>query len=431
MNLRRTLRKLLASNPFILGFSFLLAFGIWLGVTVSVAPEETRVFARVPVTIDMSEVVENLGLEAFVPQDGIFVEVTVRGKRYVLNEVTAEQISVSATTAAVGSAGIKTLRISATRASSRDFQILPLSQQEINVLFDERREQEFQLETVLLDDSGKVIKDKQTIAPKGYIVDHELLSASSVTLSGPASEIARIKSVTATAQLVEKLTETAAFTASVAIHTTDGATLQFVNVMTDEVTMTIPIYKNVTLPVTVEWLNAPAAYTEKPLNFTCRPRRAQFGISESQLEEITSITIGAVDFALLPANAKTEFSFPAAEIRQHRLLSGEEVFRVTVDTTGTRSNEFAVPHNNIQMINAPQGIVARVAAGSLDAVTVAGSSRSIRRLDSTDIYAEADLENITTRNAEITMPVRVFVRGYDDCWVIGEYEITLMITLVE
>ncbi|MDR3345122.1 MAG: hypothetical protein LBT21_05990, partial [Oscillospiraceae bacterium] len=203
------LRKLFATNPFLMGFSFVLAFAIWLAVTVGVAPEEERVLAHIPVSIELTDAVKNLNLEPFTANDGYFIDVTVTGKRYVLNELTPEQISVRAQTATVGSAGLKSLRLSATSAAGTDFQITYLSQQEINVLFDENREQEFQLETVLLDSSGKLIKDMQAAAPTGYVVDHELLSNSTVTLSGPASEIARVKSVTATAQLTDKLTDTA------------------------------------------------------------------------------------------------------------------------------------------------------------------------------------------------------------------------------
>ncbi|MDR1410208.1 MAG: hypothetical protein LBJ12_08140 [Oscillospiraceae bacterium] len=430
MKPRRKLRKIFASNPFVLGLSFVLAFVIWLMVTVSVAPEEERTLAHIPVSIELTDAVQNLNLEAFTAKDGYFIDVTIKGKRYVLNEITPEQINVRAQTATVGSAGLKSLRLSATSSAAKDFQIVRLSQQEINVLFDERKEQDFQLETVLLDSSGKPIKNMQSAAPKGYLVDHELLSTSSVTLVGPASEIARIKSVTATAQLTETLTETAAFTAAIAPQTSDGAALQFVTVQAgDEITMTIPVYKRVTLPITVEWLNAPAAYAAKPLSIVCNPKTAQFGISESLLDEITAVTVGTVDFAKLPAGQKNEFKFPAAEVRQFKLLSNEESFRVTVDTTGKKSANYAVPHSNIQLQNAAPGITVQVAPGMLGEVTVAGSSTGIDKLEGGDIYAEADLGEVKAQNGEVTVPARVFVKGYDDCWVIGEYKVTLVVTV--
>jgi hypothetical protein len=177
----------------------------------------------------------------------------------------------------------------------------------------------------------------------------------------------------------------------------------------------------------VEWLNAPAAYAEKPLAVTCSPKTARFGISESLVAETTSVAVGTLDFAKLPAGKKTVFTFPAAEVRQFKLLSGEETFRVTVDTTGTTSERFAVPHSNIQLQNAAQGITVRAAPGTLDTVTVAGSPASIDKLEGGDIYAEADLTAVKAQSGEVTVPARVFVKGYDDCWVIGAYKVELII----
>lgn len=427
---RRKVRRLFASNPFILGFSLVLSFGIWLGITVGVAPEEERVLPRVHVTFEQTAAIAELNLEAFVPQESLFVDVTVKGKRYILNEITPEQIIVRAQTVMVGSAGLKSLRLTAVNASAKDFQIVRLSQQEVSVLFDELREQDFQLETVLLDASGKPLKNKDSAAPKGYKVDHELLSNSSVTLSGPASEISRVKTVTATAQLTGKLTDTRAFPVTIAPQTGDSVPLQFVTINTaDEVTMTLPVYKSVSLPVTVEWLNVPPAYAEKPLKITCSPQKARFGISESQLEEVKSVTVGMIDFSKLRAGRMTEFKFPAAEVRQYKLLSDEEFFKVSVDTTGKVSDVFAVPHSNIQMLEAPEGITVQAAPGSLDAVTVAGSAASLKALESGDIYAEADLTGVRAQNGEVAVPARVFVRGYDDCWIIGEYVISLVLKM--
>ncbi|MDR1805403.1 MAG: hypothetical protein LBQ80_01325 [Clostridium sp.] len=424
------LRKLISSNPFLLLLSFVLAFSIWLGVTVSVAPEEEIVLAHVPVSIELTDAIKELNLEAFTSPDGVFVDVTIKGKRYVLNEIGSEQISVKAQTSTVGSAGLKTLRLSATSQSSKDFEIVRLSQQEISVLFDERKEQEFQLETVVVGVDGKTIKDLQEVAPKGYIVDHELLSGSSVTLSGPSSELARVKTVTATVQLTKQLTDTTPFTAALALQTADGATAQYVTIQTEEeVTMTIPVYKEVSLPLTVDWLNAPAAYTEKPLSFSISPQKAKFGISESLIGDVDSVSVGTVDFAKLPAGKKTVFKFPAVELPQYKLLSGEESFSVTVDTSGTVSKSFAVPHQNVQLQNAESGMVAQISPGSLDSVTVAGSPESIAKLTGSDIYAEADLDSVKVQNGSATTAVRLFVKGYNDCWVIGSYKIVLTVTM--
>ncbi|MCL2023002.1 MAG: CdaR family protein [Oscillospiraceae bacterium] len=426
MKIKALLRKILASNPMLAGLSFLLAVAIWLGITVSFAPLEQRVFPRVPIIIDSA--MEAGDLEAFIPTDGLFVDVTVEGKRYVLNEMSAEQITVRAGAPITGTAGVRSLRLSASNSSRSDFQILELSQTEVNVLFDERREHEFQLEPAIVGEDGKPLRNKD-VAPDGYVVDHELLSTYTVTLTGPASEIARVSSVTATAQLGEQITDTRAFIAALAIQTRDNTPLNFVSIQSDnEIIMTIPVYKRVRLPVDVEWLNAPPAYIQAPLSFTATPRRVDFGISESILDDVSVVTVGTIDFASLSAGKKTKFTFPAAEIRQHRLLGNVENFVITVDTTNKTSGKFAVVHQNIQMLGAAEGVTVQVAAGALDEVEVVGSSRSIRALEGTDLFAEADLTGIQPSENSISVPVRVFVKGYDDCWVFGEYKISITLT---
>ncbi|MDR0883630.1 MAG: hypothetical protein LBN05_03360 [Oscillospiraceae bacterium] len=430
MKPRRQKRNIFQSNLFLLCFSLVLSVAVWLVASILVAPEEKRTIAHVPVSIELNDAVKNLNLQAYTPEEGLFVDVIVRGKRYDLAAIVPSDLTVRATPASVGSAGQKTLRLTATGGIGSAFTVELISPQEISVLFDENKEQVFQMSTQLLDKNGKVLKDLQSVAPEGYTVGHELLSKSTVTLSGPASEIARVKSVVATAQIAGKIDDDAAFPVNISVET-EGAAPQFVSAQYDDITLTVPVYKKVTLPATVDWLNVPPAYAKKALPITVSPQKALFGVSESQLAETTAVSVGTIDFADIPAGYKKTFTFPASEVLKFPVVDAKvKNFYVTVDTSGKVSRRFAVPHSNIQLRGAKEGVHLQPAAGALASVTVAGGKDSLEKITAADIYAELDLANIKPNEGNATqsdtsLPAHVFVKGFDDCWIIGNYKVLL------
>lgn len=99
--------------------SLIVAFGIWIWVAIEKSPVVEVTISPVPVQIDMeNSVPAQLNLQMF-GQTEYYVDVTVSAKRFVASTLTASDISVTAQTNYVDSAGTKSLQLRATAANSR------------------------------------------------------------------------------------------------------------------------------------------------------------------------------------------------------------------------------------------------------------------------------------------------------------------------
>ena len=83
------LRSLLYNNKFVLLLSVILAFGIWIWVSIEKSPEVEVTISSVPVKIDMdNSVPAQLNLQIF-GDNNYTVDVTVKGKKFIVSAPTA------------------------------------------------------------------------------------------------------------------------------------------------------------------------------------------------------------------------------------------------------------------------------------------------------------------------------------------------------
>ena len=182
-------KNLIYDNRFVLALSIIAAVIIWIVVAIQASPEDDRIIKDVPVKIEISNNVSNLGLQMFGNTD-FTVEVKVHGKRYEVAEsvLTKDDISVVAKTNYVDSTGSQTLKLEVTAKdpSKANYEIVSLSQDSINVYFDYYKEGEYTLQP-------DVVYDGASYVTNGLIAETPVLSANTVKLSGPVTEMAKIK----------------------------------------------------------------------------------------------------------------------------------------------------------------------------------------------------------------------------------------------
>jgi len=421
-----TIDRLLQSNRFVAGFSVLIAIVIWLVVALQFS-EQDKVIEGVKVSIEQSETIKNLNLANF-SGDEFTVDVHVFGKRYVLASLTKEDIEVVARTNYVSTAEVHQLRLECTmRSYQSDVQVTGLSRETIQVYFDIPVTKELELNSQL------VVKSGAGIAAAGYIDDYERLSVSRITVSGPELEMNRVNKAVATVYLEDSIRETTTLPVSVTFFNAVGTELRSTYLTVEgspSITATIPVYKRVKMPLTVQYKNAPAYYSEHPLPMVFSPAQAEIGISEERLTGVEKISIGSIDFDDLPAGQKKSFQFPASEMTDMKVLDGTKTFRVTVDTTGLQSKRVQLLHNNMVLQNQPEGMQVEITSG-VGEVRVVGSPESLELLTESDVFADIDL-NVNTlqpKNGVYKIPARLYVKGFEDCWVYGDYTVDVEVTV--
>ncbi|MBR0541428.1 MAG: hypothetical protein IJK26_04390 [Clostridia bacterium] len=413
--LRFSLSSLFNNNKFLLVFSFIVSFTLWLWVSVEKSPVVEEVIASVPVRIDLEDSIPSqLGLQVFGNTD-YKVDVTVSGKKFIVSTLTADDIKVAAQTNYVDSAGNKTLTLKATNNSNKDFEIKALSQNYIAVYFDTLKESEFALEPNVLSDVEKLVIDE-------CVLGEPILSRNTVSVSGPASEVNKITGAVATYTITKTLDTTTTVTPE--IELSGAASLQVsnttINVGETEITMTLPVLKTVNLPTTVTLKDAPAGYLAGNIGLSVYPASVNVGVPVEQLDQIKEISVGTVNFNEINSGNNT-FKFSADSITDYKINDNVKNFRATVNVGDVTSATLSIPSANITISKQNDKFQSTVSSQSINSVRILGPAEEIAGLNAQEVFAELDLSTVELTEGTNSVPVKITVKGLSHCWAYGEY----------
>ena len=413
--------KLFYDNKVLMVFSFVVAVIIWLLVVISFSPVDTAVIKDVPVTLDLANSVPaQFDLEIF-GQSEFSVDVEVSGKRYILSSVADKNsVKVVAQTAYVDSAGKHTLTLKASKVKESDeFEIVGLSDEFIEVFFDVYMEQDFNLEP-------RINADDELVE-KGFVAGDPVLSAESVVISGPATEVRAVKSVFAEINIDKPLSQTKTQAAEINAYNEAGAVLHYLsyNYGNSDVTVTVPVYYVVNKPTSVTFKNAPSAYIDEPFSYTINPSQFNAGIQGIDgSNTVESIAIATIDFAQLKPG-KNVFTVSADSVPSVYSLESFNDFEVTVSVTGCKSKTLTVPAENISFVNAPQSYNVESVVRSVGSVTVVGPEASLSVVTPSELFATVDLSGADLSATQQEFSARVSVKNSEDCWVSGSYSVVV------
>lgn len=414
-------RELFGNNRFVLLFAIVLAFVIWVAISMTASPEEPYIIQDVPVDFNMTgSIPEQLGLQAFGSTD-FKVNVEVYGKRYIVSNLKPEDIKVTPDLQYVNSSGKNEVTLVAKPADgSAEFQINSISQSKVQVYFDTYKEVSYPLEPDIV--TEKVIPDE------GYIHQSTYSSVSNVIVSGPTTEVNKVSKVVARVTFSNPLTATITREAEVIPISEYGSTPQYleINHGQTKVTLTIKVLKLKELPVTVSYLNEPLAYVANPLPITITPSRVTVAAEESEIDAMESFSIGTIDFNKIGAIRNT-FSFSASSVKEVTVIDKNvSNFTVVVDARNMLSSVYTVPKGHITMLNVPDGFEA-AALEDIGKVTIVGPAESIAALNADGIYAEVDLSAVSISAGRHEVTARVFVKSVNDCWAYNTYQVPIQV----
>lgn len=418
-----SLSDIIRNNRMLMIISFLISFALWIWVSVEKSPIVQNVIADVPVNLDLTgSVPEQLGLQIFGDTD-FKVDVTVSGKKYILASLNKDDIKVTAVTNYVDSSGEKTLQLRYEVAEgSEDFDIVSLSKSYIEVYFDTPKQVELPLQAEFTNDINSFI-------PENCILGDIIFSKQSITVSGPATEINRISKAVAKATVSEKLEKNTTLIPEIALVTEDNTNLIYSSIdgENDDITMSIPIFKTVTLPASVTFKNAPASFVSNPLKYSVYPSTVTVAVPIDIAPTLETISVAIIDFADITSGLNT-FTVSSSEI--DGVMTTDETaskFRVTVNASGMATKTVTVSAADAKIINADTNYVVKNTDNRNLTFTVIGDEDTIKGINTEDITLTADLQGVSiTENTNSATAVASVQKGR--CWVCGKNDIRISVT---
>lgn len=418
-----SLSDIIRNNRILMIVSLLISFGLWIWVSIEKSPIVQTVISDVPINLDLTgSVPEQLGFQIF-GDTNFKVDVTVSGKKYIVSSLDKDDITVTAVTNYVDSAGEKTLQLKYELADgAEEFDIVGLSKSYIEVYFDTPKQVELPLQPEFTNDITSLI-------PDNCILGDIIFSRQSVTVSGPAAEINRISKAIAKATISEKLEKNTTLIPEITLVTEDNTSLIYSSIdgESNDITMLIPIYEIVTLPASVTFKNAPASFVSNPLDYSVYPSTVTVAVPIDVASSLESISVATVDFTDITGGLNT-FTFSSSEIDDVIPTDATaSKFRVTVNASGMATKTVTVSASDAKIINADTNYDVQNIDNRNITFTVIGDEDTVKNIDSEDITITADLQGIAIdENTKSVTAIAKTTSG--KCWVCGKNDIRLSVT---
>lgn len=316
-------KSFLNNNKVMVLLSLLLAICIWIGFTLNAADNITRVVEDVPVTIDDS-LPSQFGLKAFGVDD-LTVDVKVTGARYLVgdNVLTADDLSVTAKAAQVDEAGSYTLMLSAkSKDDNTDYVVEGPEATYVEVYFDKPVTKTVPLEPAVKCNSDFLVKEE-------FTADDPTLSTETVTVTGPASQMEDLAHVYATVTTDGGLKKTTVLEPELKAVDKDGVKLKYISFKEKNITVTIPVYKLMELPLTVQVENLPQGVKKDDLTIQVTPETVSVSVDAEKAKTTSEISLGTIDYADLKPG-KNKLKFKTEDIVDGMPQGDNETYRVVI-----------------------------------------------------------------------------------------------------
>ena len=407
------LNKLFYNNKFVALFSVVSSIIIWVVMSFSDTQSTPITINDIPVNIALSDAAVEDGLQIFKGKD-ISASVEISGSRFVVGQVTKNDIQVftpqSAST--ITSPGNYTLELSAKKiervGAFQNYEIVSdVKPSVVTVMVDRYREAEFTIEPEI------------NFTPKSnFYVGATNLSEQKIILSGPESEISKVKKVKVSANLPGKTDSTISLKLPIDLYDAYDKKIMSETISTSikEVEVNIPILAKKEVSVIANFENVPYNLDLSKSLVNVSPAKLEIAGPEDTIKNLKTINLDKIN--LNDVNLQnSSFELPINLPQNCKSLSGVYTAKVNFDLSQFKEKNITI--NKISFKNVPNGKKASIYDNTLN-IKIIAPANEINNIKSSDITAEIDFYEKTDVTTSMQMPVKFSIHNFK-CWVCGEH----------
>lgn len=420
---KHSLGALFNNDKFLLFFSLVLSFFIWVFVSANSGESITYTVPDIPVTMDLSEDAINDGLTVVsingVPVDDYKVSVKVKGNSVTVGSLTASDIQVYGSNLGniVTSGTYNVSLLARQQGVKTTYDITSLNPSEVTVVVDRNITKEFEIESRITASS-----------PAEYYMGAPTFSSKTVTVTGPEQSVSKVAKAVVVSSVNKELTSTITLEKlNVALLDSNGNEVNDKSLVVEPVTVdaTIPVLIKKTVPIILSCKNKPVGLNIN--NFvTIEPSEIEIAASADVLNTVDSITIGTLDFNELAYN-KEYMDFEIVMPEGVRNLNNVE--KATVRFNFSSFSTKTLMLSSFQFQNIPEGLVADYSPYSTVMARVIGPKDEVEKLSTLSISAVIDLTDATMGSSDL--PLEVNIVGKTSCWIYGTYSVNVTVNSAE
>lgn len=411
-----SLNKLFQNNKFLIILSLVISTITWVYMSMGTTNDTSVTISNIPIQIELPDQLVNNGLQVFSDTEQT-ATVTVTGSRAVLGSISTKDITVTAATNGIDSAGTYQISLSAVKTNpSANFQIIStVTPSNVNVIVDYLRETSFPIQ------ENVVYK-----VADGYYASTSLASKN-ITVSGPQTEIAKIAKVSASAELDGILDDSTSATADILLYDKSGNRIStdLLKMEFGTVEASISVLPEKTVKVVPEFMNKPEGLNLGDDMLSVEPSEILLAGPKKVLDNTKSIKLESIDFATL-SNKRYEYNDQGINIPTDcKNISNSTAAKVVLDLSSLSKKIYTVDSFKVSGLSSEYK--ADVTQTNMS-VTVIGSKKELENLKSSDIECIIDTSDQSGTVGSVQMPVTFKLKGTSTCWVSGSYKANITIS---
>ncbi len=412
--------RILDSKGFWMVFSLLAAILLWTYVTSTEGVEVEKVFSNVKIVFSGAEALRESSGLIVTEQDISSVDLTLKATRRVITKLNSANITAAIDLSRVVTDGRYSVSYEINypnTVSSDEVTVVRCSADVVNFYVDRQTRKTVPVEGEFLGSTEE-----------GYLADDSLIfDPMVVTVSGPKTAVNAVDHayIAITRMDVDK---TLQFSTTYELRDAEGNPVDDADILLDtqEVTVTLNVLSTKLVPLDVTIVNGGGATRDENTKITIVPASVLLSGDAAAIDSVSKIVLGSIDLSDFASGYSATYTIVPPDSTDN--LSGVSEASVSVEIVGLSTEVFTLGHDNISCINVPEGYNAEIHTQALS-VTVRGPAEQISQMNASNLRAVADLSDISVGVSGVINPyARIYIDGYPDVGVIGDYSIYVGLT---
>jgi YbbR domain-containing protein len=382
-----------------------VAFIIWFYAMATDSPTSTKVIPAVPVEI---ENVAKSGLSV-ISGNGNTVDITVQGKKSVINKLEVKDIRAYADVGAITKAGSYTRPIYVDNLPS-DVTVTDKSVNAISVNMD----------NTVTKSVPVIVVFKNYMIDNGYELGSATPNITEIKVDGPGAVLDRITGAQVSLELGH-ITNSVTVTDTLSLTDAGGniITNPYVTMQTTDVEVTVPVYITKDVPIEVGYKYG--YFNDNTVKVTISPMTLRIKGDPVIINSINRIVIPLDEKKIITDTISQAISLPEGVIN----VFGTDTATISIKHIGTETKDIVVDRFNV--IN-PNGLDYKLLDDFIT-VKVRGTSSYLPYISDAVIKATVDLSGFSNVSGTSSVAVIIEITGIykDSVYEVGEYKTSVEI----
>lgn len=409
------------SNLFLILISAIIAFALWIVMSLTAFPEMTQVIRNVPIDFSLAGSYADVAGISILDTSNQTVNLRITGQRYLIGDYTSDDVHVGINLDSVRAPGVYELALVVTSNNGDEIEVEQIEPSTVRVEFDYIITKEFSVA------DGTLAADISSLsASQGYLIDPSevTINPSTVELRGPRDYINQITScvVKVDSSSTLKTTLTTDNTSLVMYNGENVVEDEKITAQTDSFELTVPVYMRKDLNLDVVIQTYFDQFDISSLKYTIDPSTIAVRSQSDRITDLDEISLGFIDLRNIDVN-RTTFQMPINDTEYYTNITGLDTATVTFDLENYSMKTVSLSNSQVYPINVPSGYTVNVESETIQNVTIVGPSDVIDQIDSSDVIAQLDMLDYNVTEGYNIYPVSVYLPTHNDCWCVGYYQV--------